>query len=282
MSDGGVKRKTLAQNTAPALKHGKHHHEVKELGLPTPKPKSWTPDPLTGSGRWGGQRALPPRMPEPPPPAPREVIGGVGVSSKDEQAEAGAELRRTLQAMTTNPAIARKLQDNKVTVVVIPANEKMTDVPELSSLKGKTTFDGRPWEDVRGEGGMRMRDGSFVVGVAEETLTHAPPDTYPKGYNLAMHELAHVVQDLAINKDDARAVTAAFKDRTKADGPWTDTYASNNEREYFAQATVCYFGEDKGQGANGADWLQQNDPSMYAVLQRVYGPPPAPPAPPAG
>jgi hypothetical protein len=90
-----------------------------------------------------------------------------------------------------------------------------------------------------------------------------------------MHEVAHVIQDKALNRDDAKAVDDAFKGRTKAKGPWTDTYASNNPREYWAQATVCYFGEDQGEGANGADWLQQNDPALYAVLQRVYGPPPA-------
>jgi hypothetical protein len=278
VSGDGVKRKL--HGVAGAIKHSKPAEQLKELGLPTPKAKKWGPEPQFAPGRWG-PHAVPLRMPEPPPPAPKEVIGGVGVSSKEDTAEAGAELKRTLALMTTNPAIARKLQDAKVSVVVIPANQKMTDVPELASLKGKSTFDGRPWDDVRGEGGMRMRDGSFVVGVAEETLTHAPPDTYPKGYNLAMHEIAHVVQDLAINKDDAKAVTRAFKDRTNEGGPWTDPYASNNEREYFAQATVCYFGEDQGQGANGADWLQQNDPAMYAVLQRVYGPPPATsPAPP--
>jgi hypothetical protein len=271
-----IKRKV--EQVVGAIKHAKVTEPLKELGLPMPEPRKWAPQVRAEVKQWAGARSAPQqRMPEPPPPAPKEVIGGVGVNP-GEAAEASAELRRTLQIMTTNPAIQRKLHQEKVSVVVIPANAKMTDVPELNALKGQKTFDGRPWEDVRGEGGMRMRDGSFVVGVAEETLTHAAPDTYPAGYNLAMHEIAHVVQDLAIDKNDAKAVTQAFKERTKAGGPFTDTYASNNQREYFAQATVCYFGEDKGQGENGADWLQKNDPAMYAVMQRVYGPPPAPPA----
>jgi len=54
-----------------------------------------------------------------------------------------------------------------------------------------------------------------------------------------------------------------------------DDYCMNNEREYFADLTSVYFCKP-GQRAGRTDpktkeWLQENDPQGYMMIQKVYG-----------
>jgi hypothetical protein len=215
-----------------------------------------------------------------PLPAPTtEVVNGVTIENYGASPGAVAEAESIARREVTRPDLITAMATRKVTLVIIPADRKMTDLPEFASLRGQKTFDGRPWEGVRGSGGSSMLDGRIVIGVSEENLAHLPSDPYGGKYSVGLHELAHSLQNYALPKAERRAVTEAFDARKAAGGPWTEAYGSSNELEYFAQLTNAWFGVNTGIGHNGAAWVEANDPPMAAILQRLYGAPPAPPVP---
>lgn len=166
------------------------------------------------------------------------------------------------------------MNDANVALVIIPSDEKMTDVAQFASLKGTKTFDGRVWEDVRGSGGMAVAGGIWAIAVPEENLIDQRPSTdqYAEGYSVGMHELAHTIHEKGVTGAERKQITALYEARKTAGGPWTDTYASSNEWEYFSQRTNCYHGANRGQGNNGPRWLENSDKAMYDFLYTLYGP----------
>lgn len=208
-------------------------------------------------------------FPPPPPGGRSTLLRGVEVTAYAPSDLAEAEAARIVSLMTGRPDIQKKLKAAKVELVVIPKNEKMTALPEFASLKGQTTFDGRPWDDVRGVGGTLAPDGATAVGIPEENLANLPSDTYPGNYSVAMHELAHCIHDL-LPSAELRAIEDAYAARKTAGGPWTEEYGSSNVHEYFAQGANCYFGRNKGMGHNGKAWLKKNDPALFAVMAKVF------------
>jgi hypothetical protein len=249
------------------------------------------PLPLIPYPAWLGQQG-----PSPPPPAgedkkPAEapapakspavdkmclgvrIIAPAGVDPK-----AVAEVERYVTQMIGDNAHAQKeLKAAKVEIVVIPHDKKMTDLDQFKSLKGTKTFDGRLWDDVRGSGGMETPSKTFALAAPEENLTvvKGVTDPYGKGYSVGMHEFAHTLHLKGLTADQNKSIDTLFADRTKAGGPWTETYGSSNKEEYFAQSTNAYFGKNDGVGQNGRKWLEDNDPEMCKFLDGLYGKPAA-------
>ncbi|MBN2361139.1 MAG: hypothetical protein JXR83_16910 [Deltaproteobacteria bacterium] len=116
-------------------------------------------------------------------------------------------------------------------------------------------------------GGVRLPDGRLVVGVPEENLRQAWIDPYGK-HDVTLHELSHVVQDYCIGDDERRAIDQAYAKRREEGLPFTDSYASSNSSEYFAQAANVYFG--RSQHHKNARWLQDNDPELYRLMSEIY------------
>jgi len=212
-------------------------------------------------------------FPPPPPGGRTTVLRGVEVTAYAPSDLAEAEATRVVTAMTARPDLQRKLKAAKVELVIIPQHTKMTDLPEFASLKGRRTFDGRVWDDVRGVGGTPTPDGRTAVGIPEENLADLPSDGYPGNYSVAIHELAHVIHE-HVTRDEKAAIDAAFEARKAAGGPWTEPYGSSNSHEYFAQATNAFFDRNVGMGNSGKPWLRQNDPAILALLTKIYEPQP--------
>jgi hypothetical protein len=208
---------------------------------------------------------------------------GVDPSAVDRAAE------MVHQEVGRNQFAQRQLERQHIGLVIIPAHSKMTDMPEFASLHGQHTFDGaRTWDNVRGEGSARLPDGTYACAVGEEQLVDVPDvlRNYAPGYSVGMHEFAHTVTIHAMTSDQKAPVTRLYQQHAARDpgnrgGTWTDDYASSNEQEYFAQATNCFFGKNEGaytsqsthqytRNNNGREWLQANDPEMYAFLVSLY------------
>ena len=179
----------------------------------------------------------------------------------------------------------RRLAEARTTIVIIPARTRMTEVAHFASLRGQKTFDGRDWSGVRGSGGVRAPDGSFAIGVAEETLigVRGVVSNYPTGYSIAMHELAHAIESKGLTDEQEVRLEALFRQQQTQDrrdpathhDAFTDNYAASNKQEYFAQSSNAFFGRNVGgqrrlPNHNGRQWLIQNDPDMYAFLVDVY------------
>ena len=210
-------------------------------------------------------------FPPPPPGGRTTVLRGVEVTAYAPSNVAEAEAARVVSLMTARPDIQRKLKLAKVELVIIPQKTKMTDLPEFASLKGRRTFDGRDWNDVRGVGGTETSDGRIAVGIPEENLANLASDTYPANYSVATHELAHVIHE-HVTKAEKLEIDAAYEARKAAGGPWTEEYGSSNVHEYFAQATTAFFGRNGGMGLDGKPWLKKNDPAIFELLTKIYEP----------
>jgi hypothetical protein len=210
-------------------------------------------------------------FPPPPPGGRTTVLRGVEVTAYAPSDKAEIEAAKVVSLMTVRPDIQKKLKAAKVELVIIPEHTKMTDLPEFASLKGRRTFDGRAWDDVRGVGGTLTDDGRTAVGIPEENLANLPSDGYPGNYSVAIHELAHCVHE-HLSSPEKIQIEEVFNARTAAGGPWTEAYGSSNVHEYFAQATNAFFNRNKGMGNSGKAWLTKNDPEILALLKKIYEP----------
>src|SRR5438309_1992737 len=128
--------------------------------------------------------------------------GPVSVVARGVNPAAAAAARAIADLEVTRPDVARNLTALRATFVIIPDHVPMTSLPEFTALRGQKTFDGRPWDEVRGSGGMRLRDGRLVIGIAEENLIHLPDDPYGRHFSVAIHELAHVIMDDGLPKSE--------------------------------------------------------------------------------
>jgi hypothetical protein len=218
-------------------------------------------------------------------------------ASCDDQKAAEAEARRVISAQLGNKEMARKSIDANIEVVVIPRSKLMTDITQFSSLKGKKTFDGREWDPVRGSGGMAV-GGKICTAITEENLlggkctavhNGAPLNTgYEEGYSTTTHEFAHTLHNHVLDAKDKKAITKAYKARKKKAlkkpddvNQWVDgkegCYASMTEHEFFAQLSNAYLGTNAGKDPyvgsdrhNTKKWVEDHEPEMYALLQKMY------------
>ena len=86
------------------------------------------------------------------------------------KADAQARLEEIYRSLNpTNLLQLQKMGVTRIELDVIPYDKKIIDLPAFAKLKGQKTHDGRLWDDVRGEGGIR--DGSTIrYAVGEEGL----------------------------------------------------------------------------------------------------------------
>ncbi|MHA7628562.1 hypothetical protein [Corallococcus sp. M7] len=210
------------------------------------------------------------------PLAPNQTVqsGGFEIRANGVRQSAINEASRVARELTAaRPDIAERMRAAGHVVVIIPQGSKLTDLPEFQSLRGQKTFDGRPWEDVRGVSGVSLPDGRVATAISEENLSELSSDPYAGNHSVGIHELAHAIHSQGVTPEERQAIEDAYEAQRARGGAFTDDYASSNSHEYFAQLTAAYFGRNKGAGANGAKWVQANDPQAYALLQQIYGSP---------
>jgi hypothetical protein len=221
--------------------------------------------------------------------APVLSVNGIQLETYGASPAAVAEARSALALETARPDIAARLASRHVAIVIIPQSVRMTDLPEFANLRGQKTFDGRPWEDVRGVGGTPLSDGRVVVGIAEEDLAKLPGDQYPSGFSVAKHEIGHVIQDYGLPPQERQAtiddynafVRALGANPTLKDDPqyygnphW---YGNANYQEHWAMGTNLFTGTDEGEGPvagqdalGGPRWVYGHDPKLYGHLSNAY------------
>ncbi len=180
-------------------------------------------------------------------------------------------VQRVLDEMRLPPRLAERLRRLPLTIVVVPRRTRLTEMPQFASLRGRRTFDGRLWDDVRGTGGLALDDGRIAIAIPEENIAGGD-DAYP-AQSIAVHEIAHALHDHIVDSDQRDAVAKAYRARRDAGGPFVDAYAGANVREYFAQGANAYFDRWAGHERRDARWLWDHDRALYTVLARLFGPP---------
>lgn len=140
--------------------------------------------------------------------------------------------------------------------------ERTTDAPCRAWLRGKKTFDGRGWDDVRGMGGLEA-----ATGV--ESLDEA----WQGGFQTLIHELAHQVHLYALDERHRERITELYE-HARRTGCCLDYYAAANENEYFAQGVEAYFSYAKSAGqpvTHGHTYfeLARVDPDLFALVREI-------------
>jgi hypothetical protein len=106
--------------------------------------------------------------------------------------------------------------------------ERTTDAEPRLALRGKRTFDGRVWDDVRGIGGLRAATGIEALDEAAQF-----------GFDTFVHELAHQVHYYALTQVERARIRELYQ-RRKLQGTFIDYYAATNEAEYFGQGVEAF------------------------------------------
>lgn len=164
------------------------------------------------------------------------------------------EAIRILTSQLRSPAIAKKLLQGDVLVVIVPKNALMTDLPEFAAQRGQYTFDGRPWDTTRGLGGQNTAiaeenlmgsdvsseshmtrkgwanqaeyDDDTSKGVDTHKTTDFNPGVYCSGYSTTNHEFFHTIHSYGLSKADSDAIWKLYNAKKSlprtvewADGP---------------------------------------------------------------
>jgi len=106
--------------------------------------------------------------------------------------------------------------------------DRTTDAESRAMLRGKRTFDGRVWDDVRGIGGLTAATG-----------IEALDDAAQFGFDTLVHEIAHQVHYYALKQVDQARIRELYQE-AREHGRFLDYYAATNEAEYFGQGVEAF------------------------------------------
>lgn len=140
--------------------------------------------------------------------------------------------------------------------------ERTTDGKSRQSLRGKRTFDGRVWDDVRGIGGMRAATG---IEALDEAATF--------GFDTIAHEVAHQVHFYSFSPLQRARIKALYRRAIEA-GRCIDYYAASNEAEYFGQGVEAFVSLAKRPGGETTHGhtrfeLYRTDPELHDFVATV-------------
>ena len=140
--------------------------------------------------------------------------------------------------------------------------ERTTDAASREGLRGRRTFDGRVWDDVRGVGGLRAATG---VEALDEAAVF--------GFDTFAHEVAHQVHFFTFTPLERAKLRALYKAAMTEDR-CLDYYAASNEAEYFGQGVEAFVSLAKRPGNETTHghtrWeLQRVDPELCAFIAEL-------------
>jgi hypothetical protein len=133
---------------------------------------------------------------------------------------------RALQLFASRlPTLVRKGGSHEL----LAEEVRTTDSPARAALRGRRTFDGRVWDDVRGIGGLRAATG---IEALDEAATY--------GFDTLAHEVAHQVHLHGFDRRSIGVRIRAAFDEAIVEGRCLDYYAASNYAEYFGQGVEAF------------------------------------------
>jgi hypothetical protein len=134
--------------------------------------------------------------------------------------------------------------------------ERTTDAGPRHNLRGKRTFDGRVWDDVRGVGGIQAATG-----------IEALDDAAQFGFDTLAHEIAHQTHFFSLVPLQRARIRALYQ-RALAEGHCLDYYAASNEAEYFGQGVEAFASLAKRPGGETTHGHTRFE--LYAVDRELH------------
>ncbi|MFK7739179.1 MAG: tetratricopeptide repeat protein [Planctomycetota bacterium] len=140
--------------------------------------------------------------------------------------------------------------------------ERTTDADSRRRLRGKRTFDGRVWDDVRGIGGLRAATG-----------IEALDDAATFGFDTLAHEVAHQVHFYTFTPLQRARLRSLYR-QAMAERRCLDYYAASNEAEYFGQGVEAFVSLCKRPGGETTHGhtrfeLKRVDPALYRFIESL-------------
>lgn len=140
--------------------------------------------------------------------------------------------------------------------------ERTTDADARAALRGRRTFDGRVWDDVRGMGGLRAATGIESLDEAAQF-----------GFDTLAHELAHQVHLYTFSSVQRARLRELYQAALQRGG-CLDFYAASNEAEYFGQGVEAFVSLAKRPGREVTHGhtrfeLLRVDPDLHAFIATV-------------
>lgn len=176
------------------------------------------------------------------------------------------EARQKVVARAVNlfPAQLPKLVAMGARHDLLALAERTTDRPARAALRGRRTFDGRVWDDVRGVGGRQAATG--IEALDEAGLF---------GFDTLAHEITHQAHLYAFRPVERMRVRQLYH-AAKLGGRCLDFYAASNEAEYFAQGVEAFVSLAKRPGCQKTHGhtrfeLFRVDPDLHGLIQKWIG-----------
>lgn len=164
------------------------------------------------------------------------------------------------------PVDTARLKKAGAEMHLIGKNQVPSDLPENLSQKGKP-YDGNQTIDERTRG-----TGGIFASCGEENILRLQEDRY-YGRDICVHEFAHTLHMYGLPDAAKKEISAQYLKSKKL---WGTAYAAQNEKEYFAELSMWYFGTHGDYGKispapkSGAHWLRVFDPQGYDLVDRIY------------
>jgi len=184
----------------------------------------------------------------------RELLDRMIVFSEDEKVK--RTLIKELDVMGEN--VIGMVKQFGVKIIILPRNMSLTQV-RIKGMSvvapGERTFDGRPWDMVRG-----LYDNSRrLVVIGEENIG--------RRRSTARHEFAHAFDHTFSERHGRRLPLSVqlWNLFRKERGSLVSDYAGTNPQEYFAECVEAFFRN------SGREKLFQEDPQMYQYLESLFG-----------
>lgn len=193
-----------------------------------------------------------------------DVNGIYVVANADVSTEAVQIAVETVERFFANNDLEQVLVDEGAYVIVADSTQGVLDLPEFRCLDSASSQDF--FSHVCG---VADRADYPVVTVNERDLTGDSRGPC-RGLNILYHELGHLVQGWTLEPADYFDIRQLYQDALNQ-GKYRDTYAATNFAEYFAEGTQAYFHYLIPGGGQDREWLRQYDPSLFDLLDRVYG-----------
>lgn len=198
-------------------------------------------------------------------------VGGIPIKghaavSDEAMREAAARITRLLHNM---PQAWSNLAAAGAELHLIGKDQSMVDLPDYAEWKGKK-FEGDLSLDQRARG-----LGGLVASCGEDNLLSLPSDHYRDHRDICSHEFAHTLMEYGLGQEVWRRIREQYR-RSTDQGLWKTMYAATNEKEFFAELTMWYFGTRGDYGKHrppprpGREWLAQYDPGAFKLLDDLY------------
>jgi hypothetical protein len=219
---------------------------------------------------------------------------GIPVVSSDKTPNSALLVARDIinYMLMKRPDIREVLVQRKARVLIMAESEMETDLPERRDWKKPTKTDQRltpgereNYDKPGGIGSQTDREywnkrargmGGIVTSCAEENLLGYPGTRY-YGENILVHEFSHMMMNGLRTADTAlfNEIRPAYE-AAKAKGMYKGQYAINTVAEYWAEGTQWWFWSnfefmDGTTRLQTPDDLKSYDPTLYHILERVYG-----------